>query len=87
MFHTFRHLKSIKTTTKVFWVSFLVFAVLNAIENVIHYSIGRDRNRNALAIRFQRPSAYDMVRILGVMAVFAVLQATLTCYFLQCSAS
>lgn len=84
MFHTFRQLKAFKLTGKIFWVSFLVFAVLNTVENLIHYSIGRDENRNSLSIAVQRPSSYDIFRIVGVMIVFAVMQAALTCYFLKC---
>lgn len=84
MFHTFRNLKSLKVSQKVFWVSFLVFAVLNTVENLIHYSIGRDHDRNSLSIEVQRPSGYDLTRIIGVMIVFGLLQAGLTCYFLRC---
>lgn len=84
MFHTFLHLKSSELTSKVFWVSFIVFAILNTVENLIHYSIGRDSDRRALSIRLQIPSVSDMLRIIGVMTVFALLQAALTCYFLRC---
>lgn len=84
MFHTFLHLRASEFTSKVFWVSFIVFVVLNAVENLIHYSIGRDSDRHTLTIRFQVPSASDMLRIIGVMAIFALLQAVLTCYFLRC---
>lgn len=84
MFHTFLHLRSSELTSKVFWVSFVVFAILNTVENLIHYSIGRDSDRRTLSIRFQAPSVSDVFRILGVMVVFAILQAALTCYFLRC---
>lgn len=84
MFHTFLHLRSSELTSNIFWVSFFVFATLNTLENFIHYSIGRDINRHTLSIRFQTPSMSDLFRIIGVMAVFALLQAVLTCYFLRC---
>ena len=84
MYHTFLHLRSSELTSKVFWVSFFVFATLNTVENIIHYSIGRDNNRDTLSIKFKTPSVSDFIRIISVMAVFALLQAALTCYFLRC---
>lgn len=57
-------------------ISFIVFVVLNIIENVIHYSIGRTQNQRIIPIK--PPSNLDWIRIIGVMLVFAVLQATFT---------
>ena len=84
MFHTFKHLRSSRTSARIFVISFSVFAALNVVENLLHYSIGRSSGTNTKSLRFERPSTYDMLRIIGVMAVFAVLQALLTCYFLGC---
>lgn len=84
MFHTFKHLQSFKLVSRVFWVSFIVFAILNTVENMIHYSIGRDNDRSSLAIKVQLPSMHDLARIVIVMVIFALLQAVLTCYFLRC---
>jgi len=61
---------------KIFMISFIVFIVLNTIENVIHYSIGRTQNQQIILIKL--PSNLDWIRIIGVMLVFAVLQATFT---------
>lgn len=60
-------------------ISVVVFAFINLIENLIHYTIGRE-HRIDLAI----PSKNDMLRIVTIMAVFAILQGVLTCYFLNC---
>jgi hypothetical protein len=57
-------------------ISFIVFVVLNTIENIIHYSIGRTQNQQIILIKL--PSNLDWIRIIGVMLVFAVLQATFT---------
>jgi hypothetical protein len=60
----------------IFIVSFLVFVVLNVIENYVHYNIGR--NRETESIQFSAPSKKDWIRILLVMTVFAFLQGGFT---------
>ena len=60
----------------IFIVSFLVFVVLNVIENYVHYNIGR--NRKTESIQFSAPSKKDWIRILLVMTVFAFLQGGFT---------
>jgi len=69
---------------KIFWVSFFVFTVLNMVENVIHYNIGRDTHRDSMAILLHMPSGYDIARIVCIMTLFGILQAAGTCYFLGC---
>lgn len=64
---------------KIFLISFFVFAIINLIENIIHYTIGREHK-----IHMILPTKEDMVRIFLIMVVFALLQGTLTCYFLGC---
>ena len=73
--------------SRIFEMSFLVFIVLNAIENVLHYSIGRssiqsdgETNKN-MSIDVTLPSGYDIVKFLVVMIIFAFLQGGLTYYF------
>lgn len=64
---------------KLFIVSFFVYAVLNIVENFIHYNIGRNEDRKSFAIaRFEVPSFHDWSKIVGVMVAFALLQALLT---------
>lgn len=77
-------------TLHIFAFSFIVFIVLNLIENVIHYNIGKYHNKgegngNSVAgFHFTNPSETDWVRIIVIMFVFAVLQGFFTTYFSVC---
>jgi hypothetical protein len=84
-------------TLHIFVFSFLVFIVLNIIENVIHYNIGKyhdsrvspiNRNGNGAGslagFHFTNPSYTDWVRIIVIMFIFAVLQGGFTSYFSVC---
>ena len=80
-------------TLHIFVFSFLVFIVLNIIENVIHYNIGKFHDVNGNPIKgtgavagfhFTNPSEKDWVRIVVIMFIFAVLQGVFTTYFSVC---
>lgn len=82
-------------TIHIFIFSFMVFIVLNIIENVIHYNIGKYhdggvvyQNRNGgesfAGYHFTNPSSTDWVRIVVIMFIFAVLQGAFTSYFSVC---
>ena len=79
-------------TIHVFVFSFLIFIVLNVIENVIHYNIGKFHNSvndvNGVnyftGYHFTNPSRNDWVRIIVIMLVFAFLQGAFTSYFSLC---
>jgi|LakMenEpi13Sep09_1017268.scaffolds.fasta_scaffold03384_2 hypothetical protein len=73
------------STIHVFLLSFLIFIVLNVIENVIHYNIGKFHDSNA--IHFTNPSTTDWVQIILIMIVFAILQGAMTSYFNICKSS
>lgn len=60
-------------------VSFMVFIILNIIENYIHYNIGR--NHDSEYIELSAPSTTDWLRILIIMICFAILQASFTYLF------
>ena len=75
----------------------IVFIVLNVIENVIHYNIGKyhegntingdkvaNGSANVAGIHFTNPSQTDWVRIIVIMLIFAVLQGFFTSYFSVC---
>ena len=62
----------------IFLISFIVFAILNIIENVIHYNIGKTSNSNRLDIT--NPSKKDWKKILITMFIFALLQGALSLY-------
>ena len=83
-------------TIHIFVFSFLVFIVLNVIENVNHYNIGKfhegngdtkkenDRRTNISGYHFTNPSNTDCVRIVIIMVIFAILQGFFTSYFSVC---
>ncbi len=76
-------------TIHVFVFSFMVFIVLNVIENVIHYNIGKFHNgvngvNYFTGYHFTNPSRTDWVRIIVIMLVFAFLQGAFTSYFSLC---
>jgi hypothetical protein len=76
--------------------SFLVFIVLNVVENVIHYNIGKFHDRGdggggngggssgVAGYHFTNPSNTDWVRIIVIMLVFAILQGVFTSHFSVC---
>ena len=81
-------------TLHIFVFSFLVFIVLNVIENVIHYNIGKyhdsststgkSNGKSVAGFHFSNPSETDWVRIVVIMIIFAVLQGFFTSYFSVC---
>jgi hypothetical protein len=82
-------------TIHIFVFSFLVFIILNVIENVIHYNIGKFHDRGGGAgagnggggvagYHFTNPSNTDWVRIIVIMFVFAILQGVFTSHFSVC---
>ena len=97
MFETLFKLYHQKNTFHLFIISFIVFAVLNVIENVIHYNIGKYHEANTPSVNgngsgngsvagfhFTNPSNNDWVRIVVIMFIFAVLQGFFTSYFSVC---
>ena len=78
MFETLFKLYHQKNTFHLFIISFIVFAFLNVIENVIHYNIGKTSNTD---FEFSNPARNDWKKIIVTMIVFALLQAFLTMYF------
>ena len=78
MFETLFKLYHQKNTFHLFIISFIVFAVLNVIENVIHYNIGKTSNAE---FEFSNPTINDWKKIIVTMIIFALLQGFLTMYF------
>lgn len=69
---------------KLFWGSFLIYACINLIENLIHYNIGRNNDRHSYYVKDVRaPTFHDWVKILVVMLTFATLQALLTTVWME----
>jgi hypothetical protein len=62
-------------------ISMMVFGVLNLIENMIHYNIGRSYKSSELKINF--PSWDDFVKIIIVMIVFGLTQGLMTEFFIK----
>jgi len=62
-------------------ISMVVFLILNIIENIIHFSIGRNiEDKNKTNIKIEIPEPYDILKITIIMIIFAILQALFT-YF------
>jgi len=78
MFETLFKLYHQKNTFHLFIISFIVFALLNTIENVIHYNIGKTSNR---PLEISNPTIIDWKKIIVTMIIFALLQGFLTMYF------
>jgi len=62
----------------LFLISFLVYLILNVVENWIHYNIGKYHDRTP---QLDLPSKEDWIKIVVVMLLFAGLQGILTCLF------
>lgn len=61
-------------------ISMIIFGILNLIENLIHYNIGRSYQSE---FKFNIPSFNNFVEIIKVMIVFGLAQGLLTEYFIQ----
>ena len=57
-------------------ISMLVFGVLNLIENLIHYNIGRAHGNGGFNLNI--PPLSDFTKILFTMIVFGIAQGLLT---------
>ena len=66
-----------KSAFHIFLISFIIFAILNIVENVIHYNIGKMSNEK---LEITNPSKKDWKKILITMFIFALLQGALTLY-------
>ena len=79
MYYLFRKLRHYYygRTFHLFIISFLIYAILNMVENYIHYNIGK-HNESNYNIKFSNPSTKDWIKIVVVMFVFALLQGILT---------
>ena len=79
MLYLFRKLRHYyhSRTFHIFVISFLVYAVINMVENYIHYNIGRNQE-TGIQIEFSSPSTLEWTKIAVVMVVFALLQGILT---------
>lgn len=65
-------------------ISMIVFLILNFLENIIHFSIGRNINDiNSTYISIKIPEFYDIIKIIFIMFIFSILQALLTYYGLK----
>jgi hypothetical protein len=78
MFETLYKLYSKKNAFHLLVISFTIFAIMNIIENVIHYNIGKTSNAE---FEFSNPTIADWKKIIITMILFAFLQGFLTIYF------
>jgi hypothetical protein len=68
------------TTTHIFIASISAFLILNSIENILHYNIGRTTDNDEIFIATV-PTKKDCLRIFCIMIIFAILQGLLTLFF------
>jgi hypothetical protein len=62
----------------------IVFLFLNTIENIIHFSIGRNiDSKNTANINIEIPEIFDIIKIIFIMGIFSILQALFTYYGLK----
>lgn len=66
---------------KLVIISMMVFGVLNLIENMIHYSIGRSYKNNEFIFSF--PDFEDFIKIIIVMLIFGLAQGLITEYIIK----
>jgi hypothetical protein len=64
-------------------ISMIVFGVLNLIENLIHYSIGRSYENGDKGFVFSFPTYEDFIKIIFVMIIFGLAQGLITEYFMK----
>ena len=64
--------------THILIISMIIFVVLNIIENVIHYNIGKHSDKN---LKIDNPTINDWIKIVLTMIIFALLQGFFTLYF------
>jgi len=62
----------------LFIISFIIFTILNIIENVIHYNIGKTSTH---PFEITNPTLKDWKKIIITMIIFALLQGILTMCF------
>lgn len=60
--------------------SIIIFAIINIIENVIHYNIGKYTDKEVV---IDNPTRGDWIKIISVMIFFALLQGSLTIFLTQ----
>ena len=65
-------------------ISMIVFLFLNTIENIIHFSIGRNiDSKNTANINIEIPEIFDIIKIIFIMGIFSILQALFKYYGLK----
>jgi len=64
-------------------ISVMVFCILNIIENVFHYSMGRRHGEKDR--RIYLPTYKEFIELIIVMTIFALSQGLITDYIAQYS--
>jgi hypothetical protein len=62
-------------------ISLIVFGILNIIENLIHYNIGRNSDSDKFI--FYNPPLSDWIHLIVVMFIFGILQGIITEHFAE----
>ncbi len=76
------------SSKRLILVSTAVFVVLNVVENLAHYTIGKhagDKNKpNPFLLGIDWPNRGDILRIAITTVVFAALHIGITCLLTAC---
>jgi hypothetical protein len=60
-------------------ISIIVYLIVNSVENIFYYSIGRHTGENS--IKLEIPGRKDLIKIIIVTIIFAIFQGYLTFLF------
>lgn len=63
----------------IFFISAVSFFILNLIENLIHFNIGRNRDLDNITIYL--PEKSEWFYVISVLVTFPFLQGLVTYYF------
>lgn len=62
------------------FASFIAFIILNVIENLVQFTIGREPSSKKI-FSITKPSKEDWIKIAVVTLIFAIFQGLLTSFF------
>jgi hypothetical protein len=61
------------------FISIIVYLLVNSVENIVYYSIGRHTGENNITLEI--PGGKDLIKIIIVTIIFAIFQGYLTFLF------
>ena len=69
----------------IIYVSTMIFVIMNIIENLVYYNIGKHTNEHSiLKWSLDLPGRDDMMKIAAAIIVFSIIHVSLSCLFVKC---